>query len=214
MSGWDLSKYDVTIELIEPMLGTTPCNPSIWAEHIASKQEKALRKEGWLETDIKVEIAKTIEGVADNDELATGKTSFMSDEKGYFVRDYFVKGFFKHAAKCLKQFGATKQLRSKVVQFLFIKPFKMYIAGLDDDLELVERPLRASTPMGERVCIARSESVPVGTKITFSVHCLNNVITEGCLNTLLEYGQYEGLGQWRGAGCGRFNVISCVKQDA
>ena len=208
---WNLTKYEVMIELSEPMLGTTPCSPSIWAKHIQTKQEKALKKEGLSNEEIKIEIEKTIEGVVEDNELANGKTSFMKDVTGYYVRDYFIKGFFKQSAKCMKQFGATKQLRSKVVQFLFVKPAKMYIAEVDADLEVVERPLRASTPQGERVAIARSECVPAGTKISFEVHILQNVITEGCLKSLLEYGSYEGLGQWRGSGAGRFDVIEFKK---
>jgi len=131
----------------------------------------------------------------------------MQDENGDFVRDYFLKGFFKQAAKCLKQHGTTKQLRSKVVQFLFVKPRKIYVADVGAELETIERPLRASTPQGERVAIARSEAVPEGTTLGFEVHVLNDVIKKGCLEALLSYGEYEGLGQWRGSGAGRFAVV-------
>src|SRR5687767_5053239 len=98
MADWEISKYAIRIELKEPLLGTVPCNPSIWAEHIAKKQTLALKKEGWEDDKIKAEIAATIEGVGDNDELESGKTTFMQDDSGYFVRDYFFKGFFKQAA--------------------------------------------------------------------------------------------------------------------
>lgn len=146
MSGFDVTKYEVVVELNEPMLGTIPSNPSIWASHIASKQSKALKKEGWSQEDIDKELANTIEGVGDNDELESGKTTFMHDEKGYYVRDYFVKGFFKTAGKVMKEFGAMKQLRSKVSQFLWIRPRNIYVAKPNAELELIERPLRASTP--------------------------------------------------------------------
>lgn len=87
----------------------------------------------------------------------------------------------------------TKQLRSKVVQFLFVRPVKIYIADVDAKLEIVERPLRASTPQGERIAIARSEALPAGTRIGFEVIVLNDVINKSCLESLLEYGQYAGL---------------------
>lgn len=204
---WDIKKYKVKIKLTDAMLGTIPANPSIWAEHIATKHTKALKKEGWSDQDIEEEIANTITGVAENKELENGKTTFYRDADGYFVRDYFVKGFFKQAAKCLKEWGTQKQLRSKVGQFLFVHPRKIYVAKPDAELELIERPLRASTPQGERVAIARSEAVPAGTVLDFELASLNDTVKQGCIEALLEYGQYEGLGQWRGSGAGRFEVL-------
>jgi hypothetical protein len=208
---WEVAKYKIELELNEPMLGTTPCNPSIWAEHIATKQTKALKKEGWTDDKIKAEIEKTVEGVADNDELESGKTTFMSDKKGYYVRDYFVKGFFKEAARAKKEFGAMKQLRDKVGKYLFVRPRNIYVAKAGAELELIERPLRAQTPQGERVAIARSEAVPAGTKLAFEVHCLQGVISKKCLEELLAYGEYQGFGQWRNSGHGSFSVLSMVE---
>lgn len=208
---WDVQKFAVEIALLEPMLGTVPAQSSIWAEHIAAKQSKALKKEGMTDDEIKAEIASTIEGVADVDSLRTGLTTFMCDANGYFVRDYFLKGFFKSAAKVRKEFGSLKQLRSKVVSHLFIRPRAVYIASADAELEIIERPLRASTPQGERTAIARSHCVPAGTRLSFQVHLVGGVLSRGCLETLLEFGAYEGLGQWRGAGNGSFEVVSLTE---
>jgi len=204
---WELKKYKVRIELAEAMLGTTPVNPSIWAEHIATKQAKALKKEGMSADEIKAEIESTVAGVSGNDELDTGKTTFMKDEIGYYVRDYFIKGFLKNSAKCMKEFGKVKQLRSKVRDYLHVRPRHIYVAKPNSELQIIERPLRAQTPQGERVAIARSESVPAGTILDFELHSLNGVITKNCIEALLDFGQYEGLGQWRGSGAGRFTVV-------
>jgi len=211
MMAWDITRYKVKLQLSEPMLGTVPTQSSIWANHIATKQAKALKREGWAEADIKKELESTIEGVADNDDLQVGLTGFFNDGDGYFLRDYQVKGFLKEAAKVMKQFGATKQLRSKVVQSLFVRPRKVYVAKPNADLEIVERPLRGQTPQGERIAIARSFSVPAGTKLEFEIHTLNGVITKGCVEALLEYGQYQGFGQWRGAGNGSFEVLQLLQ---
>jgi len=56
MSGWTINRYNVRLELSEPMLGTTPCNPSIWAEHIGTKQAMALKKEGLSEKGLLARI--------------------------------------------------------------------------------------------------------------------------------------------------------------
>lgn len=204
---WEIETYHVKVQLIEELLGTVPCNPSIWADHIAAKQAKALKKEGYSEEEIQKEIQATIAGVQNNDEMESGKTTFFQDDKGYFLRDYQIKGFLKESAKVLKQYGPTKQLRSKVVQTVFVRPRKIYVADSDAELEVIERPLRGQTPQGERVAIARSLAVPAETNLEFDVQCLNGTITKGCLDTLLEYGQFAGIGQWRGAGKGSFAVL-------
>lgn len=189
------------------MLGTVPAQRSIWAEHIAKKQAVELKKEGKSDEEIAKELEETIAGVADNDELASGMTTFFKDKDGYFVRDYFIKGFAKEAARIKKDHGALKQLRSKVVQHLFVRPSKIYVAAANAELEIIERPLRASTPQGERTAIARSHCVPAGTKLSFEVHVLQDVIKKDLLETLFEYGSYSGMGQWRGSGHGAFNVL-------
>lgn len=66
-----------------------------------------------------------------------------------------------------------------------------------------ERPLRASTPQGERVALAASETMPRGTQLEFSVKCLA-ASSFKLVREWLEYGEYNGLGQWHNSGKGRF----------
>ena len=66
-----------------------------------------------------------------------------------------------------------------------------------------ERPLRAQTPMGERVSIAKSETVPAGSTIEFEVTCLDTKL-EDVVRECFDYGTLRGLGQWRNSGKGRF----------
>ena len=206
---WDIKKYAVKIELTENMLGTVPATKSIWVDHISTKQSKKMKRDGLLsQEEIDAELAATIEGVEERDEMEQGKTTFFKDDKGYYVRDYFIKGHLKEAGRVMKTHGTIKAaLRSKVVQYLFIKPRNIYVAAPSAKLEIVERPLRASTPQGERVAIARSEAIPEGTQLSYTVHVLNDVVKKSCLESLLEYGSYMGLGTWRGSGCGRFSVV-------
>lgn len=70
-------------------------------------------------------------------------------------------------------------------------------------LDFCERPLRAQTPMGERVSIAKSESVPAGSTAEFEIQCLDPKL-EDMVRECLDYGVLRGLGQWRNSGKGRF----------
>ena len=51
--------------------------------------------------------------------------------------------------------------------------------------------------------IAKSESVPEGSTIEFSVVCLDPAL-EKMVKECLDYGTMRGLGQWRNSGKGRF----------
>ena len=73
----------------------------------------------------------------------------------------------------------------------------------DGEIGSCQRPLRASTPQGERIALANSETIPAGATMEFDIKLLSDthvpLVTE-CLN----YGKYRGTGQWRNSGKGRF----------
>ena len=206
---WNIEEYSVTLRLTQKWLGTVPTQSSIWTEHIATKQSKGMKKDGLSEEEIEQRLADTLEGVQEIDELKSGLTSFLKDEQGYYVEGYVLKGYFKNAARQLKQWGALKQLQSKVTNYLFIAQRKVYVATPDAQLLLVERPIRCETAQGPRTAIARSEAVPEGTEVSFTVQLLHGVIPLTLLRELLDYGQYQGVGQWRTGNCGTFDVVSC-----
>ena len=66
-----------------------------------------------------------------------------------------------------------------------------------------QRPLRCSTMQGERVSIAISEEIPAGATVNFTVRCLIDDDIE-LVKEWLDYGQYNGLGQWRNSSKGSF----------
>ena len=88
--------------------------------------------------------------------------------------------------------------------------FLMYI-GLHNAVEygrregIVEcqRPLRASTPQGERVSLAMSEEILAGATLTFDI-ILWSDDHEAAVREWLDYGIFSGIGQWRNSGKGRF----------
>ena len=91
---------------------------------------------------------------------------------------------------------------------IFVFPRKIYlILPEGGKVTFIERPLRGETMRGERICLARSESVPAGTTIHIEISCLNKKL-EGFIPQWLKYGRLMGLGQWRSSGMGRFEVTS------
>ena len=71
------------------------------------------------------------------------------------------------------------------------------------ELGMCERPLRAQTMQGERVALSRSESAQPGTQIEFDVVMLRDT-DEDVLMEWMDYGVFNGLGQWRNSGKGAF----------
>ena len=66
-----------------------------------------------------------------------------------------------------------------------------------------ERPLRAMTMQGERVALANSDTVPAGTSFECDIMLLDDKQWD-MVEEWLNYGQFNGLGQWRNSGKGAF----------
>ena len=92
-------------------------------------------------------------------------TVFARDVDGVYIIDYQVKGFFKNAGNVLKNNLKIKALRKKVDDFLFITPRFIYLT--EKVSGILERPLRAQTPKGERVTVAASEYIAEGLEFEF-----------------------------------------------
>lgn len=71
--------------------------------------------------------------------------------------------------------------------------------------ELMDRPLRAQTPRGERVSIAISEQIHPPCWCEARVVLLRGCkVSQAQLEEVFAYGMFQGLGQWRSGGWGRF----------
>lgn len=185
----------VKITLFEPMLGMTSGDPKITETYIASKAPDAKKMEEEIE-------AIGVEGVVEQ-----GKTVFPRDEKGQpFLWDYQIKGFFKDTCGALRRVKGSKSEKMKAYKkeidgLLFPEPRKIII-HVNGEIGDCQRPLRASTPMGERVALANSEEIPAGSTIEFTIAMLADY--QEIIREWLDYGRYRGLGQWRNSGKGRF----------
>jgi len=189
-----LEKRRVKIRLTTEMLGTVPANKAIYSEFIESKKPESLKEEREDET-----ILEKLE--------EKGYTIFHSDEKGIFIYDYMIKGFLKHAGNVLKEDLSVKALKSKLTDFVFVFPRRIYVGKAEAD-GIFERPLRAETPKGPRTSLSRSDKLDAGTELEFEIQWLNHKeISEDLIVELLEYGQLQGLGQFRNGSFGRFEVL-------
>lgn len=203
-------EYDVTLTFTEPMLGTTPLELEVFTKY-GNHDE--------VDEDLVDEEAEMIE-----QNERPGWTGFLRDEDGNpLVLDYIIKGFFKGACSALRRedFTLSSKIRAykkNIDGLVFVNPRRILLeipdgesvteATVDDQgLALPNiRPLRGQTPQGERISIVRSESVPAGTVMHFTVSVLGGEqVPEDLLREWFDYGHLMGIGQWRGAGWGRFS---------
>ena len=201
----------VCITFTEELLGTCSGNPELHAQFIASKSADAARMAEELAALPAVELEDQ------------SKTVFprMADGRP-FLWDYQLKGFFKDAClammdsdeTCLstvegqKRLGLTKYMNKRTIDNqLFIAPrqcvLQLPAGGV---IGQCQRPLRAMTMRGERIALAHSETVPIGTKLSATITLLNARL-ENFVREALAFGRLKGLGQWRNSGKGRFGVV-------
>lgn len=185
----------VKLTLLEPMLGMTASDPKITETYIASKAPDAKKMEEEIE-------AIGVDGVVEQ-----GKTVFPRDEQGRpFLWDYQIKGFFKDTCGALRRAKGSKSEKIKAFKkeidgLLFPEPRKIII-NVAGEIGDCQRPLRASTPQGDRVALANSEEIPAGSTLEFTIVMLADY--REVIREWLDYGRYRGLGQWRNSGKGRF----------
>lgn len=184
----------IQITLIEPLLGTLSGNKELAEEFILSKNPDGVAEDEQ-------------EALPADESLQKGSTVFPKEDGKPFLWDYQIKGFFKDACGMLRRVPDTKSSKmtayKKIIDgLIFVGPRRIFFKP-SGDLYFTERPLRAQTPKGERVSLARSETAPADTVITFDVTCLDTKL-EKLVKEWLDYGQLRGLGQWRNSGMGRF----------
>jgi hypothetical protein len=195
----------IRITFIESLLGTLSGNKEIAEEFINSKHP-----DGHSEDESEMHP---------DEELEKSSTIFARDGDNLMLWDYQFKGFFKEACEQmissgtitqeeLKNYRLTNYLYKKTIdKQIFVTPRKIYLKLPEGAKpEFIERPLRGQTMRGERICLARSESVPAGTHLDIEVVCLNKNL-EKFIASWLQFGALFGMGQWRSSGMGRFSWV-------
>lgn len=188
----------VHVEFIEELLGTASADPEIHARFVASKAPDAAS----IEEEVAALGAEAVE------ERAT--TVFPRDADGRpFVYDYQWKGFFKDACGMLRRATGSKSAglrayKKEIDGLVFVTPRQVPLVLPEGGaVGECQRPLRAQTAQGERVALAHSETVPVGTTQDFTVTVWRDDLVP-YVREWLAYGQARGLGQWRNSGKGRY----------
>lgn len=185
----------VKLTFIECVLGTSPGNKEVATTYIMSQNPDGVADD---ELDTHEDVQDRIEQ----------KTTFFPKEDGkLFIWDYQIKGFFKDACSMLKRMPGSQSSEMKAHKKIIdggIFPFpRKIMIDLSSEVTFIERPLRAQTPQGERIALARSEAVPAGSTIEFSIKVLNDAWRKIVVEWL-DYGELRGIGQWRNSGMGRF----------
>ena len=186
----------VRITFTEELLGTASANPELHRDFIASKGPDART------------VKEEVEAIGVDGMVEKGMTVFPRDPDGNpILFDYQVKGFFKDAAGVLRKVSGSKASKIKAYKkeidgLMFVFP-RMIKLNMPAPMGECQRPLRAATPMGERIALSHSEAAPAGTFIDIEIDCLTKDMDE-LVRECLDYGKLRGIGQWRNSGKGRF----------
>lgn len=198
-TGLQSKSMKVRLTFLEEVLGTSSNDPELHDNFIASKAPDALSR------------AEEIEALGVGEVVEKSMTVFPQLKDGTpFVYDYQIKGFFKDTCSALRKVKGScsskiKAYKKEIDGLVFIDerkiPFQNY-----GRIGECQRPLRGSTPQGERIALAHSETVPEGTFIEFTIVCYEtdkyDLMQAVC--EWLNFGVRRGLGQWRNSGKGRF----------
>jgi hypothetical protein len=210
---------DIAVKLTftYPVLGSWPSSPDLLKEHILSKAPDFVPQEV-PEPPTKEEVDASVE-----EQVNKGTTVFPKDTTGLHFKSYQIRGFLKETLitlaekgiPCLE--GLNRYNFKRIVDGdIFVLPDEAYLHGPDGQIiketsRRLDRPIRVTTMQGDHVAIARSELLEAGTWLECTIRILDNnkakakvKITEECILTALEYGQYKGLSQWRNGSFGRF----------
>lgn len=191
----ELFERTYRLTFTDELLGTMPGNKEIFADFVAKRAETLDEETEAIPMDAETALEK-------------GTTVFPRTTQGEpFIYDYQIRGFFKEACKFLKKVSDTKSSKEKAYKqkidgCIFVKD-RQNVINVNGDIGICERSLRASTPQGDRIALSRSESVPEGSSVTFTVQCLIKSDLD-LVDEWMEYGRLHGTGQWRNAGKGRF----------
>lgn len=203
--GIGMLKLDVRLTLTEEALGTSSSSKELHKEYIASKAPDAKSTEEEV-------AALGVDAVDEKGRTVFPRMTVGDDDDVPFVYDYQIKGFFKDAAKMLKKVSGSECTKVRAYKqaidgLIFIDQRKIPWMAEDGTPAHVratcERPLRASTPMGERVAISSSETVPAGSHLDFGIILLDKTLLP-MVKECLTYGRLRGLCQWRNSGKGTF----------
>lgn len=237
------SRLDREINKYQDAVGITDKRKEAEAERLIKRLEHRLGKpleKGELEAlaEGKLDLFReTFAELADK-----GTTVFFWDDKANLpcIGDHMIYGFMKAAieaiGKCCekraqgKPFQSISWTQALVNQHVrceeeFITFDRDIIRDSDGEPEYCQRSLRAKTAQGDRIALAKSEQIPSGAKLNFTLKVMTGspllapvdlamkdhatgaswkLQEKNGLIAIFNYGELSGLGQWRNSGRGQF----------
>lgn len=190
-----MENINVRIRFFEPVLGMSPSNENIYWDFIGSKSPDAKS------------VEEEVEAIGTSAYVEKQMTIFPKENGNPFIWDYQIKGFFKDACGGLRKVKGTlsskcKAYKKEIDKLIFPEPRRIFFENYGTIGEC-QRPLRASTPQGERISLAISEEIQAGAVLEFTVVCFTEESAD-LVREWLDYGKYSGFAQWRNSGKGRF----------
>lgn len=191
-----MKELKVRITFTEEVLGMMCNDRDVYEEYIASKSPDAST------------ISEEVAAIGVDAVVEKGTTVFPRTANGEpFLYDYQWKGYFKEKCSFMRNIKGSlsekvKAYKKKIDGNIFVEP-RQVVLHTPDENGNCSRPLRASTPQGERVALASSETAAEGTYCDFTIVCMIDSDVE-LVKEWLDYGKYHGTGQWRNSGKGRF----------
>ena len=194
---------------LTPILGTWPADPEIASKYIASLAPNA-------------ETAKEeVERIGAAEYEAKQMTVFFRnlDTMNPVIPEHMIRGFFKAACEAMRR--SSDPVKSKKVSaykkvitqtFIIAEHYIEFEDVSNDEIQINQRPLRASTPQGDITALSSAEEIPAGKHLTFTLYLLDEN-QEDLARELLDYGIFSGLGQWRNAGYGKF-IWECLSVES
>lgn len=242
-----VERIKVRLTLAEEMLGTG--SSDVHEKYIAKNAPDAKS------------VAEEVEATSVEEVVVKGMTIFARDEdENPQLWDYQIKGFFKDACSMLSRVPDSESSKltafKKVIDgLIFVYPRAITLnlpegaepgditrpgQGCYFSVGNCQRPLRITGPLGERVALANSETVPIGTTMELEIEfqelkapkepkkdkgvvdkdgkykktpkSAKSVNIRACIEEWLDYGARRGLGQWRNSGKGRFSWETLEEQ--
>lgn len=203
----------VKLVFIDSLLGGEPGSTELHEDYIQTK----IPDDQYTPEELKAIKDEEIAALMDGDQK--GKTVFYRNEAGEpCLKNNHIKGFFKSACAALKP--DKDNISSKITSYKKEIDTHIFVyADANDkaqrfipiqnygEINSCQRPLRAQTMQGERVAIADSEEIRAGAFIEFDVVILKHdkkPLGVDLVKEWLDFGQFNGLGQWRNSGHGAF----------
>lgn len=209
-----MAKYHVKLTLTEPMLGSAPADATVYEQFIAAKRiKKGVAPAALIDSRKENQEAIVAEELALLPKTEGNVSVFRRKGGNLVMMDFQIRGFLKEAAEAIDGVWGSK---SKIDKWMFVFPRIIPIMREGKPLSKPsdqnnERPLRADTMQGPRVALASSEEVAEGVTLDFDILVLplgendkKLKMTKERIVSWLDYGAFNGLGQWRTGSYGRF----------